>query len=52
MATKKPKAKKKVKRAGFGGTGRTRKLFSRGRKILEAVATKTIRKGETFRIKV
>lgn len=62
MATRKPASKKKVKRGGFGSTGRTKsvgKLFERGRKIarrnprtVQAVATRTIQKGETFRIKV
>lgn len=62
VATRKRAAKKRVKRGGFGKTGRgvqIGKLFERGRKIIrgnprtvEAVATRTIRAGERFRIKV
>jgi hypothetical protein len=64
MATRKPAPKRKVKRGGFGKTARSAKndvgkLFERGMKIIrgnprtvEAVATRTIRAGEKFRIKV
>ena len=62
MAIRKRAAKKKVARGGFGHTGRgvqIKKLFERGRKIargnprtVEAVATRTIKRGEKFRIQV